>query len=68
PLGIFWAAAREATASVRSVAPGSSASPELAAALDAESGWRISAAVIATGVAALGVTLVATGATGWFGF
>lgn len=67
PLGIFWAAAREATASVRSAAPASSAATELASALDAESGWRISAAVIATGVAALGVTIVATGATGWFG-
>jgi hypothetical protein len=68
PLGIFWGAAREGTASVRAASPALSASsPELASALDAETGWRISATMVAIGVATLGATVVATGAMGWWG-
>jgi hypothetical protein len=68
PLGTFWAAAREASASIGS-APSRfpSVGNDLAAALDAESGWRISAAVLGTTVAVLAVAVVATGATGLFG-
>ncbi|MCI4325039.1 MAG: hypothetical protein L3K00_04035 [Thermoplasmata archaeon] len=68
PLGTFWAAAREATASIAATPTrSSSGSADLLAALDAGTGWRISAAVLATTIAVVGVTVVATGATGLFG-
>jgi hypothetical protein len=68
PLGLFWASSREAAASIRSVLPNDSgSSTDLAGALDAGSGWRISAAVLATGLAVLALVVIAIGARGHFG-
>jgi hypothetical protein len=68
PLGFFWAAARESAASVSAESPvGSRIRPDLASSMDPETGWRLSAAVLATSVAVLAVIVVAVRATGHFG-
>jgi hypothetical protein len=59
PLGLFWVATREATASIQSRLPeGSSPRRALAEALDEATGWRVAAAVLAVAVAALAVVVL----------
>ena len=59
PLGVFWAAAREATASMQARLPASSPTRRaLAEALDEATGWRLAAAVLAVAVAGLAVAVL----------
>ena len=59
PLGLFWVASREATASIQARLPeGSSPRRALAEALDEATGWRVAAAVLAVAVAALAVVVL----------
>ena len=68
PLGLFWAATREATASLQSRLPaGSTARRALREAFDAPTGWRIAASVLAVTVAALAVVVVFAPATTFLG-
>ncbi|MCI4320810.1 MAG: hypothetical protein L3K05_00675 [Thermoplasmata archaeon] len=69
PLGLFWATAREASASLQ--AQLEEPSPDrrsLATAFDAATGWRIAAAVLAISVAALAVAATIAPANGALGF
>ncbi|MCI4326548.1 MAG: hypothetical protein L3K16_02790 [Thermoplasmata archaeon] len=68
PLGLFWAATREASASLQTRLPaGSSARRALFEAFDAPTGWRIAASVLAVTVSALAVVVVFAPATTFLG-
>jgi hypothetical protein len=67
PLGVLWAAAREASASLEAeLRPTSPTRTTLAAAFESGPGWRSAAAVLGTAVAVLGIVAVAVPASGLF--
>ncbi|HXQ94925.1 MAG TPA: hypothetical protein VN864_07170 [Thermoplasmata archaeon] len=68
PLGIFWAATREAAASLQvGVSPGFPSRTALAAAFDPGTGWRAAAAGIALAIGVLAVVAVALPTAGVLG-
>jgi hypothetical protein len=69
PLGVFWAAAREASASLQvELTPGYPSRTALAEAFDSGTGWRVSAAILGTAIAVLAIVAVAVPSSGALGF
>jgi hypothetical protein len=68
PLGIFWSAARETSASLQRELSGDSADREaLESAMDPSTGWRVAAAVLATALGTMAVAAFAIPTSGLFG-